>query len=283
MSQAVLVDRRLKQQRKAQMAAVVAMSECDPSNPEWFHLCSAMFNAFDSDKSGEIDQKEMRELLELVHPEIPRRLVKEATLQMKQHADHEGLLDHNSFVDALNAAEVYIRDHMDQYPEYCAYVKSIAGSGPAASTAAMFLTTSATKVATQANLFRRMSSAPPRSYNTEQPSPEVSPTKSSSRQIHVTAVADDSTSASARLSASIVPCPPSQPQSSALTVEPMVQMLNPFSAFAGGEPDEEQAGGLASELKRAVFGEEASPPKSSQRKATNKGPGKQMHKKEWPL
>jgi hypothetical protein len=86
------VDRRLKASVKRQLAAVAAMAKCDPNDAEWTQHAVRMFEAFDTDLSGEIDQKEMRELIELVHPKIPRRLAKEATLEAKVHADHEGQL-----------------------------------------------------------------------------------------------------------------------------------------------------------------------------------------------
>ena len=121
------VDRRLKASVKRQLAAVAAMTKCDPNHAEWTQHAVKMFEAFDTDLSGEIDQKEMRELIELVHPEIPRRLAKEATLEAKVHADHEGQLDHSAFVDALNASEVYIRDHMHEYPNW-AKARELKGS-----------------------------------------------------------------------------------------------------------------------------------------------------------
>jgi hypothetical protein len=55
-------------------------------------LAEAVFKAFDLDNSGEVDEREFRDLLTIIYPGMPRSLVQSTIALVRPYYDHNGNL-----------------------------------------------------------------------------------------------------------------------------------------------------------------------------------------------
>ena len=95
-------------ERREQTRAVAAMLELDRDRDgkKWDRAMKEVFAAFDTDKSGEMDIDEIRELFEFMHPGLSRDTLSECVNEMRKYADvASGTLTSSMFVDALIKGE----------------------------------------------------------------------------------------------------------------------------------------------------------------------------------
>ena len=62
------------------------------NTPHFDALAEAVFKAFDLDNSGEVGEREFRDLLTIIYPGMPRSLVQSTIALVRPYYDHNGNL-----------------------------------------------------------------------------------------------------------------------------------------------------------------------------------------------
>jgi len=83
---------------------LTAFIKLKPDDPKFEMASEAVFKSFDLDTSGNVDEKEFRDLLHVIHPEMPRTLFLTATGAIRHLYDHDGHLQVGTFTDAMMLA-----------------------------------------------------------------------------------------------------------------------------------------------------------------------------------
>ena len=107
-------------ERREQNRAIEALSQYDRDRDgkKWDRAIKDVFTAFDTDKSGEMDVDEMRELFEFMHGGISRETLSECVNEMRKYADvASGTLTSSMFVDALMKGESLLLQRQGEQEE----------------------------------------------------------------------------------------------------------------------------------------------------------------------
>jgi len=87
----------------------------DHDDPRWEATVENVFKALDLDGSGDIDEAEFRDLLNLLFLEMPRPLSVATLNQVRSLFDRDGHLQQGSFGDAMLIAKQFVEGHAEDY------------------------------------------------------------------------------------------------------------------------------------------------------------------------
>lgn len=110
----IVVKRSMNQMRIKQLNTVTAFQNCSPDDPKWEQCTTNVFNAFDLDGSGHVDEDEFRTLLNVVHPALPRRLAASTLSEIQHMFGRDGMLSQATFIDAMLLAKRHIEAHAEE-------------------------------------------------------------------------------------------------------------------------------------------------------------------------
>jgi len=103
----------MKKVRQKALFEVSHESGASPSDADWENKVYRLFSAFDTDDSGDIDSKEMREMVTEMYSFLPKRVVRDVLLKLKVYCDADGHLDLPNLIDAVYA----MQDYVDSFTE----------------------------------------------------------------------------------------------------------------------------------------------------------------------
>ena len=90
----------------------LAMKE-DTNEDEYVKTITTLFKVFDLDSGGEIDAREMRELLKMMFDRAPRAAISKAMKEVQKFAGADEGLDLGAFTDAFESASNIIKNWQD--------------------------------------------------------------------------------------------------------------------------------------------------------------------------
>ena len=79
------VHRARKRRAKNQLAVAAALKTLKRGDEAYLETLQMAFDLFDNDSSGEIDHKELRNLLHTLHPQLSRGQIREVIHRLKVH------------------------------------------------------------------------------------------------------------------------------------------------------------------------------------------------------
>jgi len=100
-TQMVLTKRLNRKQTLQQLRTVQAFAKLQPDSPDFETMAEAVFRAFDLDNSGNLDEREFRDMLNVIYPGMPRQLQQDTVAAVRHFFDLNGHIQVSSFTDAM--------------------------------------------------------------------------------------------------------------------------------------------------------------------------------------